>query len=145
MKKNHTDRVLFRTTRNQDWRDSLSQPIQQSINFFSDPSNLSKQELGSVTRWVVAGVSEKNIQRFQRIASRSKVKNDGTKLSTEGFGVEGLELASLQPGSASTFHQLKRYANKLGLELWQEVKQAVGETGSINTATITEGLSLIHI
>ena len=114
MKKIHTNRVPFRTTRNEDWRNSLSQPIQQSINFFSDPSNLSKQETESVTRWVVAGVSEKNIQRFQKIANRSGIKNDGTRLNTEGFGIEGLELTSLQPGSASTFHRLKRHANKLG-------------------------------
>ena len=67
MNKNHTNRVPFRTTRNEDWRDSLSQSIQQSINFFSDPSNLSKQESESITRWVVAGVSEKIFNNFKKL------------------------------------------------------------------------------
>ncbi|MAR06027.1 MAG: hypothetical protein CL862_02850 [Cyanobium sp. NAT70] len=127
------------TSRFKRWQDQLSQPIQQSIDFFSDPRNLSKQEVGSVSRWVVAGVSQENIEQFQKIATRTGIKNDGTKLNTEGFGIDGLELTSLRPGSASAFHQLKQHANKLGLEFWQEVKQEITTMGEIDPLTITEG------
>ena len=133
------------TSRFERWQDQLSQPIQQSIKFYSDPKNLSKQETQSVERWVVAGDSDETIRRFQKIANRSGIQSDGAKLNTEGFGIEDLELQSYQPGSTSQFLNLKASAQKLGLELWQEIRQEDVSNGAINPNTITEGTFDLNI
>ena len=139
MKKNHTYGVPFRTTRNQDWRDSLSNKLRQSIEHFSNPNNLSKEESSQVLRWVVAGTSEKNLQKFNAIAKKLNLRSGEGELNSEGFGVDGLKLNDFSPGSSSAFKNLSRYAKKLDLELWQEVKQGDITNGAIDPLTITEG------
>lgn len=138
MKKNHTYGVPFRTTRNQDWRDSLSNKLRQSIEHFSNPNNLSKEESSQVLRWVVAGTSEKNLQKFNAIARKLNLRSGEGELNSEGFGVDGLKLNDFSPGSSSAFKNLSRYAKKLDLELWQEVKQEIINTGAIDPLTVTE-------
>ena len=139
MKETNTHGVPFRTTRNQDWRDGLSNNIRQSIEYFSNPNNLSKEESSQVTSWVIAGTSEKNLDKFNAIAKKFNLKTGENELNGEGFGINDLKLNDISPGSSRAFKRLRRFAKKLDLELWQEVKHEIGETGAINTATITEG------
>ena len=133
------------TSRFERWQDQLSQPIQQSIKFFSDPKNIGHQNGEKPVGWVVAGTSEKNINAFRQQATRLGVKIQQTELNNEGFGIEDLELQSYQPGSTSQFLRLKASAQKLGLELWQEVKQEDVSNGAINPNTITEGTFDLNI
>ena len=140
MKQINTHGVPFRTTRNQDWRDGLSKNIRQSIEHFSNPNNLSKEESSQVTSWVVAGTSEKNLEKFNAIAKKFKLKTGDNELNGEGFGIDGLKLNDISPGSSRDFKRLRRFAKKLDLELWQEVKQEDITNGSIDPLTITEGV-----
>ena len=139
MKSQNTNKASFRTTRNEDWRDALSNKIRQSIDYFSNPNNLSKEESSQVLSWVVAGTSKKGLEKFNTLAQKLNLKTDNNELSSEGFGVDGLNLNDISPGSRSDFKRLSRYAKKLDLELWQEVEQKVEHMGEIDPLTITEG------
>ncbi len=140
MKETNTHKVPFSTTINQDWRDGLSNNIRNSIEHFSNPKNLSKEESNQVTSWVVAGTSEKNLKKFNAIANKFNLKTGNNELSSEGFGIDDLKLNGISPGSRRDFKRLRRFAKKLDLELWQEVKQEDITNGSIDPLTITEGV-----
>ncbi len=133
------------TSRFERWQDQLSQPIQQSIKFFSDPKNITHQNGEKPLSWVVAGISDKKIDAFRQQATRLGVKIQQKGLNNEGFGIEDLELQSYQPGSTSQFLRLKASAQKLGLELWQEIRQEDVSNGAINPNTITEGTFDLNI
>merc|ERR1712196_611308 len=111
----------------------------QSIDFFAEPNNLTKTETAKVNHWLVAGISEKNIDRFQQIARKVGISLDEESLSNKGYGIDNLKLASFQPGSRSKFKQLQRIANQLDLELWQEVEQVNEQYGVVNQNLISEG------
>ena len=129
----------IRTTRFDKWQDQLDKSVLQSINFHSNPSNLNKQESESVSSWVIAGVSKEGLNQFQKLANKFGIFSDGVDHNTEGFGIEELQVVSFKPSSPSTFIQLQKLAEKLGLELWQEVELDIGGTGPVDTGTIQEG------
>ena len=47
-----------------DWRQDLNKSVRQSIDFYSDQSNLTKEQQSDIKGWVVAGVDEKNLLQF---------------------------------------------------------------------------------
>ena len=102
------------TSRFERWQDQLSQPIQQSIKFFSDPKNITHQNGEKPLSWVVAGISDKKIHAFRQQATRLGVKNSAKRLNNEGFERRS-RTSVYQPDQRSQFLRLKASAQKLGL------------------------------
>lgn len=137
---NHSEQEYTKTAVRQRWFEQLSRPISQSIEYYSDPRNLGKRERKNVYSWVVAGVSEDNVRKFEeKVAKEFGIFSNKSKPNLEGFGMEELQLISFTPSKRSAFMKLKRRAERLGLKIWQEPKVEIGATGPINTRLIQEG------
>ena len=121
------------------WRDELHKSVRQSIEFFSDQNNLTKEEQSNIQGWVVAGPDEKNLLQFNRYTRRIGLKAEKTPLSNEGYGLDRLQLRGYQAGSKEDYAKLSKIAKKLDLALWQELEQIEVGHGAINQSDITEG------
>lgn len=122
-----------------DWRQELNKSIRQSIDFFSDQSNLTKDQESDVKGWVVAGVDEKNLLQFNHYAQKIGLKAEKTVLSNQGYGLDELQLKGYKAGSRKDFARLSKIAKELDLALWQEVDDIKVGHGAINQNEITEG------
>ena len=129
----------------QRWLEQLSRPVLQSINYYSEPINIGKAQRKDVHSWIAAGISEDNLDKFSSFASKKGVISHKSQPSPEGFGMKELQLMSFKPSSKKTFKKLRNRAERLGLELWQEVKHEDISNGSINPNTITEGTFDLNI
>ena len=122
-----------------DWRDGLNKSVRQSIDFFSDQNNLTKDQKSDVKGWVVAGVNEKNLLQFNHYAQQIGLKAEKRALSNQGYGIDELQLKGYRAGSRQDFARLSKIAKKLDLTLWQEVDEINVGHGAINQNEITEG------
>ena len=127
------------TSKSSDWRQGLNQSVRQSINFFSDQNNLTKEEQSNIKGWVVAGPNKDNIRQFNLIAKQIGLKEENGELSNEGYGINELQLKGYKAGQRKDFARLSKIAEKLDLALWQEVEQINESNGAINQNEITEG------
>ncbi|WP_186570888.1 S8 family serine peptidase [Synechococcus sp. PROS-U-1] len=121
------------------WRDELHKSVRQSIEFFSDQNNLTKEEQSNIQGWVVAGPDEKSLLQFNRYAKKLGLKAEKTALSNEGYGIDELQLKGYQAGSKQDYTKLSKIAKKLDLAFWHEVEQIHVSYGAINQNEITEG------
>ncbi len=121
------------------WRDDLNKPVRQSIEFFSEQSNLTKEQQSQIKGWVVAGTNKESLSQFNHFAQELGLKAEKTVLSNQGYGIDDLQLKGFQPGSEDVYEKLSKIAKELDLALWQEVEQIHVTYGSINQNEITEG------
>ena len=126
-------------SKSSDWRQELNKSVRQSINFFSDQNNLTKEEQSNIKGWVVAGPNKDNIRQFNLIAKQIGLKEENGELSNEGYGINELQLKGYKAGQRKDFARLSKVAEKLDLALWQEVEQINVSNGAINQNEITEG------
>ena len=122
-----------------DWRDDLNKSVRQSIEYFSDPGNLTKEQQSQIEGWVVAGPNKESLIQFNHYAQELGLKTEKTPLSNQGYGLDELQLKGFHPGSSEDYEKLSKIAKELDLALWQEVAQIHVSYGSINQNEITEG------
>lgn len=121
------------------WRDDLNKPVRQSIEFFSEQSNLTKEQQSQIKGWVVAGTNKESLSQFNHFAQELGLKAEKTVLSNQGYGIDDLQLKGFQPGSEDVYEKLSKIAKELDLALWQEVDDIKVGHGAINQNEITEG------
>ena len=114
------------------WRDDLNKPVRQSIEFFSEQSNLTKEQQSQIKGWVVAGTNKESLSQFNHFAQELGLKAEKTVLSNQGYGIDDLQLKGFQPGSEDVYEKLSKIAKELDLALWQEVDDIKVGHGAIN-------------
>ena len=122
-----------------DWRDDLNKSVRQSIEYFSDPGNLTKEQQSQIEGWVVAGPNKESLIQFNHFAQELGLKAEKTPLSNQGYGLDELQLKGFHPGSSEDYEKLSKIAKELDLALWQEVDEIKVGHGAINQNEITEG------
>ena len=127
------------TSKTFNWRRELNKSVRQSIDFFSDQDNLTKEQQSKVTGWIVAGPDKEKIHQFNLIAQQLGLKEENRALSNEGYGIDELMLKGYNAGSKEDFAKLSKIAKELDVALWQELEQINVSYGAINQDEITEG------
>lgn len=129
-------KINAKASRKVNWLENLDNDLLNSIEYFSNTENFSKQQLRKSNQWVAA--TSGNPKRAQKLIKKSNMSLLSHELNAEGFDTPNLTLYAIKPGKERKFRGLQREFNKIGGSLWREFQVISESQGTIDASTIND-------